>query len=230
MSDSGTQHSGSVQRAGAWCQACACAGLGPTAWGVADGVYMWRDEGIDAGELARTLMASASDAVSGGMRDVLHGGPCLALPMALLQQGCPLPRLWSRVCALWGSGGAVLGQGWLAPDCMRQPPLSVPAAVRACETRTPGSEGGLCLCSPAAANAQSLQQGCKGSSTCCIIVVDLLQVSPADPCGCLELPACAVCMRAPAAAAPTARPLGHALRLLACNAGLPPTCALLPLT
>ena len=44
--------------------------------GVADGVYMWRDQGIDAGDLARTLMSSASDAVSGGMRDVLHGEQC----------------------------------------------------------------------------------------------------------------------------------------------------------
>ena len=41
--------------------------------GIADGVYMWRHEGIDAGELARMLMSSASDTVSGGSTDVLHG-------------------------------------------------------------------------------------------------------------------------------------------------------------
>lgn len=42
------------------------------AMGVADGVYMWRESGIDAGEFSRALVMSAYDAVSDGTTDVLR--------------------------------------------------------------------------------------------------------------------------------------------------------------
>lgn len=42
------------------------------AMGVADGVYMWRESGIDAGEFSRELVMSAFDAVRDGTTDVLQ--------------------------------------------------------------------------------------------------------------------------------------------------------------
>ena len=47
--------------------------------GVADGVYMWKTQGIDAGLYSRTLMTAARSAVEGGNSDALAGarfGPC----------------------------------------------------------------------------------------------------------------------------------------------------------
>lgn len=40
--------------------------------GVADGVYMWREHGIDAGVFARTLMETAQHMVEAGYSDVLR--------------------------------------------------------------------------------------------------------------------------------------------------------------
>ena len=48
--------------------------------GVADGVYMWRDQGIDAGALARKLTSTSQSAVDSGVVDVLAGeGPWNAI-------------------------------------------------------------------------------------------------------------------------------------------------------
>ena len=44
--------------------------------GVADGVYQWREQGIDAGEFSRLLMQTALQAVEEGQPDVLKGQPC----------------------------------------------------------------------------------------------------------------------------------------------------------
>ena len=41
--------------------------------GVADGVYQWREQGIDAGEYSRLLMHTALEAVEEGQPDVLKG-------------------------------------------------------------------------------------------------------------------------------------------------------------
>ena len=41
--------------------------------GVADGVYMWKTQGIDAGLYSRTLMTAARSAVEGGNGDALAG-------------------------------------------------------------------------------------------------------------------------------------------------------------
>ena len=42
--------------------------------GVADGVYMWKEQGIDSGRFSKALMASALDAMRQGAHDVLTGG------------------------------------------------------------------------------------------------------------------------------------------------------------
>ena len=44
--------------------------------GVADGVYMWKTQGIDAGLYSRTLMTAARSAVEGGNGDALAGARC----------------------------------------------------------------------------------------------------------------------------------------------------------
>lgn len=41
--------------------------------GVADGVYEWREKGVDAGEFSRLLMHTALDTIEGGQPDVLKG-------------------------------------------------------------------------------------------------------------------------------------------------------------
>ena len=48
--------------------------------GVADGVYQWREQGIDAGEFSRLLMRTALQAVEDGQPDVLKG---LLVPLFL---------------------------------------------------------------------------------------------------------------------------------------------------
>ncbi len=55
--------------------------------GIADGVYQWREQGIDAGEFSRLLMHTALEAVEEGQPDVLKG---LQLPQ--------LPPLGARIC------------------------------------------------------------------------------------------------------------------------------------
>lgn len=51
--------------------------------GVSDGVYMWRNRGIDAGVFSRSLMLSAKNAVEYGQSDVLNGAVLSAmLPLA----------------------------------------------------------------------------------------------------------------------------------------------------
>ena len=44
--------------------------------GVADGVYQWREQGIDAGEFSRLLMHTALDTIEAGQPDVLKGDTC----------------------------------------------------------------------------------------------------------------------------------------------------------
>ena len=41
--------------------------------GIADGVYQWREKGIDAGEFSRLLMQTALENVEQGQPDVLKG-------------------------------------------------------------------------------------------------------------------------------------------------------------
>lgn len=41
--------------------------------GVADGVYMWKELGIDSGYLSRTIMETAMHIVQAGYEDVLKG-------------------------------------------------------------------------------------------------------------------------------------------------------------
>jgi protein phosphatase PTC7 len=42
--------------------------------GVADGVYAWKEQGIDSGAMSRTLMETARHMVQAGCEDVLKGG------------------------------------------------------------------------------------------------------------------------------------------------------------
>lgn len=44
--------------------------------GVADGVYMWKTQGIDAGLFSRKLMATARREVEHGSADALAGAGC----------------------------------------------------------------------------------------------------------------------------------------------------------
>ncbi len=48
---------------------------GITGLGVADGVYMWKEQGIDSGRFSKGLMSSALDAMRQGAHDVLTGQP-----------------------------------------------------------------------------------------------------------------------------------------------------------
>jgi hypothetical protein len=41
--------------------------------GVADGVYSWREQGIDSGHLAQALMSTARNMVRAGIEDVFKG-------------------------------------------------------------------------------------------------------------------------------------------------------------
>jgi protein phosphatase PTC7 len=41
--------------------------------GVADGVYMWKELGIDSGTMSRTLMETAMHLVQAGVEDVVQG-------------------------------------------------------------------------------------------------------------------------------------------------------------
>ena len=41
--------------------------------GVADGVYSWREQGIDSGHLAQALMRTAKNMAKAGIEDVFKG-------------------------------------------------------------------------------------------------------------------------------------------------------------
>lgn len=51
--------------------------------GVADGVYMWKELGIDSGTMARTLMETCQHMVAAGCEDVYKGVTADALPIAV---------------------------------------------------------------------------------------------------------------------------------------------------
>ncbi len=53
-----------------------CGRGGVVGLGVADGVYMWKTQGIDAGLFSRTLMATARREVERGSADALAGAGC----------------------------------------------------------------------------------------------------------------------------------------------------------
>jgi hypothetical protein len=61
--------------------------------GVADGVYMWKELGIDSGTMARTLMETCQHMVAAGCEDVyksewgLWGVGCLVVVGAACAQG-----------------------------------------------------------------------------------------------------------------------------------------------
>ena len=60
--------------------------------GIADGVYMWKTQGIDAGLFSRALMDTARREVEGGAADALAGaGPRLWGAQALAGSS---PALW----------------------------------------------------------------------------------------------------------------------------------------
>lgn len=44
--------------------------------GVADGVYMWKELGIDSGTMARTLMETCQHMVAAGCEDVYKSKCC----------------------------------------------------------------------------------------------------------------------------------------------------------
>lgn len=50
--------------------------------GVADGVYSWKEKGIDSGAMSRYIMETASHLVAGGLEDVVTGAwLCVALAL-----------------------------------------------------------------------------------------------------------------------------------------------------
>lgn len=50
-----------------------CCRNGVFGMGVADGVYMWKELGIDSGTMSRTLMETAMHLVQAGVEDVVQG-------------------------------------------------------------------------------------------------------------------------------------------------------------
>lgn len=56
--------------------------------GVADGVYMWKELGIDSGTMSRTLMETSMHMVQAGHADVFKGG-YLARTMVRLPAALP---------------------------------------------------------------------------------------------------------------------------------------------
>lgn len=56
--------------------------------GVADGVYQWREQGIDAGEFSRLLMQTALEAVEEGQPDVLKGQAMGPVPVRFFTLTC----------------------------------------------------------------------------------------------------------------------------------------------
>jgi len=72
--------------------------------GIADGVYMWKTQGIDAGLFSRALMDTARREVEGGAADALAGaGPRVRGMQAARRQ------LVGAVAAASGLSGARLG-------------------------------------------------------------------------------------------------------------------------
>ena len=59
--------------------------------GVADGVYQWREQGIDAGEFSRLLMQTSLQAVEEGQPDVLKGVLHLQPPASSPSSPSPFP-------------------------------------------------------------------------------------------------------------------------------------------
>jgi hypothetical protein len=63
--------------------------------GVADGVYMWKEMGIDSGTMSRTLMETAMHMVQAGCEDVVQseqpaqGGGRLGLGVVMLGKEGP---------------------------------------------------------------------------------------------------------------------------------------------
>ena len=41
--------------------------------GVADGVYAWRELGIDSGKFSQALMETSANCIAAGVDDVFHG-------------------------------------------------------------------------------------------------------------------------------------------------------------
>ena len=71
--------------------------------GVADGVYMWKTQGIDAGLYSRTLMTAARSAVEGGNGDALAGAQCGLCSSRVCEAASCLPNLpRSSSCNLLG--------------------------------------------------------------------------------------------------------------------------------
>lgn len=52
---------------------CVCDRDGTFGLGVADGVYMWKQKGIDSGLFSRSLMRYAREAIMAGERDPAKG-------------------------------------------------------------------------------------------------------------------------------------------------------------
>ena len=68
-----------------------CSGL--FGMGVADGVYAWRNQDIDSGELSRALMLKAREMIEGGMEDSFQGGRAANLHGKLEWCGVWLPLI-----------------------------------------------------------------------------------------------------------------------------------------
>ena len=62
--------------------------------GVADGVYQWREKGIDAGEFSRLLMHTALDTIEAGQPDVLKGNACDIMNTFVFLQQAYLDLAW----------------------------------------------------------------------------------------------------------------------------------------
>lgn len=72
---------------------------------MADGVYMWRDQGIDAGALARQLALTSQEAVRSGTVDVLSGESMMVPSGRLLAEAAALEHWASSIYAIWKHPG-----------------------------------------------------------------------------------------------------------------------------
>lgn len=69
--------------------------------GVADGVYMWKELGIDSGTMARTLMETCQHMVAAGCEDVYKSEWLPLLHPPLLRSGSSVQPVARNMASDW---------------------------------------------------------------------------------------------------------------------------------
>ena len=87
--------------------------------GVADGVYMWKQQGIDAGEFSRSLMRYAKQAIKDGETNPVKGafasGPPTLVRSIDRQRRSFQTKWFSRTQKTWGSPRLCEDMGFPVP-------------------------------------------------------------------------------------------------------------------